>query len=385
MTTVNFFTYRDAVRHCADYLGVPPEAQAKRDCRRAVLDSYREFSAASRWFYYFQRGRINTVAPQTTGTVTYVSSTRQLTLTGSTWPSWAIYGVVVLNNITYEVDTSVSSTVVTLKVTSCPQADISTATAYSLYRDTYPLPADCLQVDELVDVGNQMIPCYVNPRDWLQQQRLTKSPARPRDYTIMADPHYFGTMAIRFFPAPDAAYTFDFVYQRQPRQLRYDEVSAGTVTVAASSAVVTGTSTAFDSRHAGAVIRTSTNGTDVPEALTWETPYDQEKVIITYTSATSLTVDSTYSTSYSNVLYLISDPIDIEAGAMLNAFLRCCEKNIAFTRKDKASVAQAQQNWQMALIAAREADARHFQPQVPGEYGVRPSRLALMPRGQDVS
>jgi hypothetical protein len=385
MTTVNFFTYRDAIRHCADYLGVPPEAQAKRDCRRAVLESYREFSAASRWFYYFQRGRINTSAPQTTGTVTYVSATRQLTLTGATWPSWVTFGVVVIQNITYDVDTSVSSTVVTLSTNACPNADISTATQYTLYRDTYPLPADCLQVDQLVDVGNQTIPCYVNPRDWLQQQRITKSPARPRDYTITSDPHYFGTMAIRFFPPPDTVYEFDFMYQRQPRQLRWDDVNAGTVSIAASSAVVTGTGTAFDSRYAGSVIRTSTTSTDSPEALTWETPYDQERVILTYTSTTSVTVDTTYPTTYSGVKYIISDPIDIEAGAMLNCFLRCCEKNLSYSRKDKNIISLAEQNWRFALMAAREADARHFQPQVAGEYGVHATRLSLMPRGPDMS
>jgi hypothetical protein len=381
---MNLFTYRDAVRHVVDYLGADPEAQAKRDARRAVRAAYREFTAAHRWTYYYQRGRVNVAAPQVTGTVTYVFSTRQLTLSGATWPSWVIYGTVVINNVSYDVDTSVSSTVITLSTNSCPQADISTPTGYTVYRDTYPLPADFLACDAIIDVGNFLRPTYVNPQQWLEYQRLSKSPARPRWWTITGDPHFQGAMALRFYPPPDSAYQYDFIYQRRPRNIVYDEQLAGNVSLTGGLATISGTGTAFDSRWAGSVIRTRQDSS-TPEGLEWETPYDQQRVIVSVQSATALTVDSAYPTTFNNVGYVISDIIDVEEGAMLNCFLRCCEKQVAFTRKNKAAMRDASDAYTTALLEAREADARHFEEKVAGQYGPYANRLAFMPRGPDIA
>jgi hypothetical protein len=385
MTVVNFFTYRDAVRHMVDYLGADVEGSAKRDARRSILAGYREFSTAARWCYYYQRGRINTVAPQSTGTVEYTNSTRQLTLTGATWPSWVTFGTVAINNVSYDVDTSVSSTVVTLSVNSNPGADVAALTTYTLYRDTYPMPADFTAADEFADVANYSKPIYVHPATWLSQQRLSKSPATPRTYTFTSDPHYFGTMAVRFYPPPDTIHAYDFIYQRRPRPLVYDDVNAGTITVTASSSSVAGTGTAFDSKYVGSVIRNSLTATDLPEGLEWETPYDVERVILSVTNATTLAVDTAYVNARSGVLYTISDPVDVEAGAMLNAFLRCCEKNAAYSRRMAKGIQEAEKNYHMALILAREADNRHFERHDASDSSVAPIRLALMPRGPDVS
>lgn len=386
MPVVNFFTYRDAVRHVLDYLGGDPEAQAKRDSRRAVRAAYREFSAAHRWTYYYQRGRVNINAAQTVGTIQYVSATRQLTITGNTWPSWVTAGTVVINNVSYEVDTSISSTVVTLSVNSCPQTDIASGTTYTLYQDTYTLPADFLQADTMVDVGNFFVPKYVNPRYWLDHQRLSKSPARPRFYTITSDPRKFGVMAVRLYPAPDAVYQYDFIYQRKPRELVVEDQHAGTVNIVGTSAVIAGTNTVFDTRWAGSVIRTSTSTTLLPEGQEWDNPFDQERVILSVASGTSLTVDSTYPTTYNGVTYVISDPVDVEHGAMLNCFLRCCEKQACYTRKTQpAATDRAEKAWINSLIACREADSRHFEEQTEGSASSWRQRLALMPRGPDIS
>lgn len=386
MAATRLFTYRDAVRHVIDYLGADIKEVARRDARRAVLAAYREFSACFRWSYYYQVGRVDTVAHYNTGTVDFDFTggtfERQLTLASGTWPTWATYGVVVISNVAYQVATRESSTVITLSPNSNPGADVAAGTTYTIYRDTYPMPSDFLASDQMTEASNNLYPVYVHPSHWLEMQRKSKSPAQPSTYTYTSDPNYFGTMAMRLHPPPDNIYHYDFIYQRRPRPLIYDEVSAGTVAVTSAAFSVTGTSTAFVSDHVGSVIRISDDGTNPPESLEWQNPYDQERVITAYTSATSLTVDTAWDTTRSAVRYIISDPVDIEEGAMMNAFLRCCERQVAISKSLKTK-GQADADYDRALILAREADSRNFSVQQAGRIGQYRQRLASMPSGPD--
>lgn len=384
MTTLALSTYRDSVRHVVDYLGGNAKENAVRYAKTAVLNAYREFATAARWTYYYSRGRVNTSAFYNTGTIQYTASTNQLVLTGGTWPSWAQYGTVVIQNISYDVATVLNSTTLQPSVNNAPVADIPAGTAYWIYRDTYPLPVDFVSADSLMNAGNFFLPVYVHPREWLDHQRLSKSPAVPQVYTYMGDPHYQGAMCVRFFPAPDQAYSYDFVYQRRPRPLLIYDVNAGTATATASSAQVTGQGTNWDSTLVGSVIRFSADNKNTPESLAWSTPYVRERIITAVTDATTLTVDNALDLTLSNVLYTVSDPVDIEPGAMLTAYLRCCEKQEALTRIMK-NRADADAAWKQALVEAREADSRNYGDRVAGMVKPYRQRLAYMPRGADVS
>ncbi|HWE39530.1 MAG TPA: hypothetical protein VG406_23475, partial [Isosphaeraceae bacterium] len=76
-------------------------------------------------------------------------------------------------------------------------------------------------------------------------------------------------------------------------------------------------------------------------------------------SATNVTVQDPADQAYSSVPYVVSDSIDIEAGAMLNAYFRCVEKHLGLNRtlKDKPSAAR---QYLDALQEARSADSRSF-------------------------
>src|SRR4051812_30781378 len=88
-------TFQDTIEMLTDYLGGTPTPEVQRDCRRAILEAYRDLANAFRWSYLLTQGRLITVAPIGDGTVAYTQSSRLLVLTplvGSpvqSWPDWS--------------------------------------------------------------------------------------------------------------------------------------------------------------------------------------------------------------------------------------------------------------------------------------------------------
>src|SRR6185369_14757996 len=146
-------------------------------------------------------------------------------------PTWAKYGMVAIANVAYEVASRDSSTQLTLSVNSNPGADIAAGTAYTIFRDTYPLPVDFVAAGSFNEASGNHFPVYVGPRDWMDRERTNRSPSTPSVYTFMADQNYMGAMVVKFRPPPNAVYQYDYLYMRRPRELNYEEVSAGTVSV----------------------------------------------------------------------------------------------------------------------------------------------------------
>lgn len=369
MASVPVYTYRDAVTSTMDFIGSSTTTEiARRDARRAVQAAYREVASAAHWSYLYQRGRIDTVASYNTGTITYTNSSRALTLASGTWPTWAQLGTVLISNVPYEVASRDSSSQLTLSELSNPGADVAAGTSYTIYQDTYALPADFVSCGPLFETTTSIYPVYVPPSEWLDRGRLIKTPSTPMAYTFTSDPKYFGTMAVRFWPPPSSVWHYDYLYLRRPRQIRIESVSDGSVTVTSGASAVAGTSTAFTSDMVGSIIRVSSSTTNLPESLEWQHAYDQQRTITAYTSSTSVTVDNTWDTTRTGVKYIVSDPIDIEAGGMLNAFLRCAELQVAYSKSMK-QLPQVQSAYERALILAREADSRNFSEQVAGRSG----------------
>ncbi len=387
-TGLGLWTYKDAVEHAIDFLGAKVSNEASRDGRRAVFAAARELANAHRWSYLYQRGRIATVEPYDTGTIAYDHTggtyERQVTLTSGTWPDWATFGVLVISNVAYEIAEKKSSTVITLLATSNPGEDVAAETTYTLYRDTYPMPCDFVAGDEVMSIGQAMSLCYEHPRSWLTRQRLVQSPAMPTIYTITGDQNYFGSLALRLFPPPDQVYQLDFLYQRRPRPLAVEEYSTGTVSAAADATTVTGTGTTWTSAHVGTVIRLSGDTLNKPTSRVGSNPPAAERVVMAVDSTTSLAVDAAFEDDYSGVKYLISDPLDLEEGAMLDAYWRCVEKELGVIRrmKDRGEMNAA---YREALLLAMEADSRSFQPRSAGPGSVWPYRLRDFPAGPDVS
>ena len=369
MAVIQMTTYGDAVEHLIAYAGGDAQAKTVSNCQRAVVTAYREFNASFRWSYLWQKGRISLSAPYSTGTITYTHSTRALTLASGTWPTWAEFGTVIIANVAYEVASRDSATVLTMSVNSNPGANVAAGTSYTIYRDTYPMPCDFQATHDMIDATNNYLCSFVSPSQWHNCQRPVNSTGRPAMFTVTADPNYMGTMAARFTPRNDIAYTFDFLYHRRPRQLVIHDYSAGTVTTSSGSATITGTSTTWLDKHIGSVIRIGAAGeASAPTGLQGTLPYNYERVITARASATSITVDETLPETLTTVKYRISDPVDIEEGAMLTAYLRTCEKHLRLMQRMKSvDIRGEDEAWQMAMIQARESDSRSISLRIAGD------------------
>jgi hypothetical protein len=184
-------------------------------------------------------------------------------------------------------------------------------------------------------------------------------------------------MALRLYPPPDAVYQADYIYQRQPRLLRTDDHSTGTVTTTSGSASVTGSGTAWAARHVGTVFRVSRSAAK-PTGPAGANPAAFERIITAVSSATSITLDSTADESLSACGYLLSDPVDVEPGAMLVALLRAVEHQMAHARRMRDRQ-MSETAYTRALVLAREADSRNFTDERIGQGRWYRERLADMP------
>lgn len=387
MPTVALTTYQDLIDHGVSYLGDNATRDALRDVKRAALDAYRDVPNAHDWLYYYQRDHIATAEPYSTGTIGYDHSggtyERQVTLTGGTWPEWARLGQLVISNIVYQVAERKSSSVLTLTYRSNPGADVDAGTSYTLYRDSYPLPADFAAAERLVNATNSLALSYEHPRSWMARQAVYQGPGMPVVYTLTADENYFGAMAARLWPPPDAAYALNYLYKRRPRPLKVADEKEGTVSVTSGSASVSGSGTAFGQQHVGCVLRLSGDAADLPTGPAGANPYAAERVVVSVESATALTADEALGDTLSGVKYVLSDPVDVEEGAMLTVLLRGLEKHLTVARIMK-NAPLALTAYREALIQAKEADRRSLAPRA---YGAGPGwpRLGDFPRGDDVS
>lgn len=387
MPTYPLLTYQDLIDHALDYLGVDAGPEARRDARRAAQLALSDLATAHQWMYYLGRGRIATVAAYSTGTIEYDHTggvaERLVTLTSGAFPSWAALGSFIIDNAIYEVASRLSDSQLTLTSASNPGDDLTAGTTYTLYQDTYPLPADFVAMGVIVIQGLSVL-MYTEPaQTWLERQRIYRGLGIPRFASVRGSPDHFGGLAFGVFPPPDDVYNIDYLYQRRPRPLTIEGYSTGSATVGSGSTVVSGTGTSWTSRHVGTVFRPSLESGVLPTGFAGDNPAPWERIVTAVNSATSLTLDVAAPEALVNVPYLLTDPVDIEQGAMRTALLRNLEFQLAISRNRKGQPA-AEAAWTKALIVAREADSRNFRSERAGTGVHWPTRLADFPSAPDV-
>lgn len=354
-------TYSDIVSHLLDYgKGSASEGSTLlRFCKRAANDGLRELTNVHPWTFYRSVGTFNTSDPYNTGTVTYDHTggtyERQLTLADGTWPTWAMYGTVVINNKAYDIATRESDSVVTLMPNSNPGTDITDDTEYMLYRDAYPVPVDMISVERMFIAEPRYELVYMTPQVWLEQREVIPYPNIVTAFTIISDQNYEGVNGFRMSCAPSTSQKMDFIYRRRPKALRVYSESAGTVSISAASDQITGSGTAFTADMVGSAIRFSSNGSNAPTGDDGDYPAKYERVIRAVTSSTVAYLDDSIPENLSGVKYVISDVVDINPQVMLNAYKRTCEKILEITRMgDNIDFVTAM--WQQELLMARTAD-----------------------------
>lgn len=388
------FTAHDLQDQLIDFLGADPGENAVRIARRAMGQAMREFATAARWVYLIVAGRLFMNGQYATGTIAFQAGSgtfpNEVTLTpdpvlGGAWPAWARYGYLRINNIVSKVASVVSSTLLQLETPLTYAADQAAGTGFTLYRDTYTLPADFVMGENMMAETIWGALQYIPPAQWAAWVRFRESYGVPQFYTLMGDPDVPGLLCVRIFPFPDQDATLDFMYSRKPREMRVFDLSTGTATVDAINAptTITLSQSVLSAANVGAVIRLSSTGS-TPDGIDGLNPAVYEGNIVAVPSATTCTVDAAVPTSFAGVAYRVSDPIDLEDFAMLTAYVRCAEKHCAQQRLMK-NAGQAAQAYDAALVVAKEADARIQARRSAGPGGIRRQRLRDMPGGPDIS
>ena len=362
-------TFHDAVNHTLDeVLGGQWSPRNLRQAIRAVQEAYAEVPMRRMWRYYYRPITFQTVASQTTGSIAYDytggSSERMVTLTGTTWPTDVTKYSLYVSGVRYSIASYVSSTVITLDEKDCPTADLDAGTGYTLTRDTYELPDNVREVLSLYDTAapGHPFPC-VDPGDIVHHQRIMRNTALPRMYGVYRSERYASGLAIHFAPSPSSSRKYQCLALCWPQPIKTFEYITGSVATTANSATVTGTGTTFSTEHVGAVIRFSSNGslklpTDIQGEIDQNRmePYAMQRVVSAYTSSTSIEMEQTADLTLSGSGYRISSRIDIEPGAMRQAFLRCCEAR--FATQDRKGAQEREARYEKALMLAMTADQR---------------------------
>lgn len=374
-------TYADLVEHALDYLGGEPDALALRDARRSAQSAYRDVANARTWAYLYQQGRLQTSAPYATGTVAYDhtggATERRLTLTGGAWPDWAAEGDVRIGVVSHRAAERLSDAVLTLDPTLNPGGDVA-ATAYTLYRDTYVLPADFIAQDTPVYEENFGGLTYCHPTDVMWGHRYMRSAGTPSYFTIEGDPRHPLRLAARLFPYPDQARTIDYVYHRRPRGLAISDYREGTVATVAGSTTVTGNGGAsFDAAMVGTAFRAGT-ALAPPTSAIGAAPATFESTVVEVPTSSSLRLSGPAPRTAAALKYVISDPVDLEPGAMLDALLRGVEKHLHLSRRIDGLAAAAAM-FDEALRQAKAADSRSFQGRAVGQTRSRHLHPKYMP------
>jgi hypothetical protein len=366
----SLYTFQDVVEHLLDFHCIDRDPMNQRNARRAVLNVYRDLPNRHCWSYYTRQRILQTVAPQSTGTISYDHTggthERQVTLTGATWPAWARFGRIIIDGVHYEVEDQKSSTVLTLEPDSNPGADTAAGISYCLYRNSYPLPPDFVNLEQLWDVDQELQLRVVDARH--QHNALItyeKTPSTPFYATIRGDADYYGSLGIVFSAPPSDIRTYDMLYRAAPRRLKIDQYLAGSVSV--SGVAVTGTGTNFPEDCVGSVIRFSANAqppTGIVGGLAdTDNRFIAQGIIKARTSGTALELEEPLTVSVGGG-FVISDPIDVEPGAMMTAFLRLCEAELMmFTARKGWEDRQAMAMRELRL--AMEADNRYPAPAQP--------------------
>lgn len=386
-----FVTAYDMIARCLSGMGGNPKSTGVNDIRRGIGDAYKELVNCHPWTYLNKLGRIFLQATESEGTVEYDHTggayERLLTLTDSTWPSWAENGYVRIGTVCHLVQYRIDSARLQLEADSNPGEDVDAGTTYTITQDTYLLPEDWANTNspmpEEVFGGLSLVsPALFNAR----RRFVENESGTPQFCAIVASRKRPTRLAIAVCPAVATFQTLDFTYKRKPRDITTWELKDGKASITSGSQTVTLSQTgALKARMRGSVIRFSDTAVDLPTATDGDYPFAEEREIIEILSDTQATLDEPVTATYTNVAYRISDPIDIDVQSMLNALTAGIAKQLAASRQMKpAEAGTYQSNWLLQLNIAKAADYRDSSTKQASLWGARRQRLADMPRGGDL-
>jgi len=358
--------FTDVIDHLVDYMNAAGDEKNQRTARRCAIEAYDELVQAGDWSYFWQPYHLHLEASYSTGTVTYDhtggSIERKLTLSSGTWPTNAVYYTIRIDGVDYTVEDRSSGTVLQLDANRNPGADVAAGTSYVAYRSSYTLPGDYRGMT-FPSTPDDWYSHYVHPSEWHGEQRLNTSSGDPTMWTVLGDENLVGSQAVHVWPYPSTAKSYALLYQRYGRKLLYtgyeaDAYSSSTQTVSGTVATqdVTGSGTALAANMVGCVLRFGTSA-NVPDGDGGLKQYKEQRVIVSRTDGTTVTVDANLQNTHTNVKFRISSVVDLRP-TMIPAFLRGAELQCAIV-KGMDRLARARELYRETLLLCKESESEY--------------------------
>ena len=191
-----------------------PQQSYLSSLKNAVNSIYQEIASWKEWPFFQSTGRINTVAPLTTGTVSGTQGANSLTGIGTAFSismkGWFIQ--VGSDLALYEV-TAVDP--VNQILTFNPQLTATyTGSTFSLFPFSYTLPSDFRMPEPVT--AFQLTPklSFIGSRELMSEMRHVRFDS-PRHWSIVYRSSAPQTPQIAFWPFPETVLAMQFLYQSQ--------------------------------------------------------------------------------------------------------------------------------------------------------------------------
>jgi len=316
-------TYRDLAQRIIVRMGLGASDRELLQVKTAVVDAYRDLVNMHPWRHYTRQIYFRTSATQSF-TVSYDhtggSNERQLTITGAgSWPSDILDSDIRIGNEMYEVERSVSSTVITLSASSNPGAD--TTGSCTVSRARYMLPFPIRQVNEVWQADGNIRLVYVPVTDIGTETSIYDEESTPWSFTLQASRNTPGATELRLLPAPTESKNYQVTCEIRPWPLKTYEVSGADGAGSNGATTFTSAGASFRSDIVGSVIRLSSTSAKPGSSLESEanrTDAVFSSIIRKVTNATTLELVDPLPQAFSTCGYSISDMIDIEPASMLS-------------------------------------------------------------------
>ena len=363
MADAHIKTFQDLIEYAAQLRHGGSRTQEQTDLRTAIMGAYDDISNIADWQYFDTEYRLDLNASYSTGTVAYdltghASGERALTITTGTWPSWIANGRVRIGGVVYKVDrVSGSAATILLDSVLSPPADIA-STSFIAYQTVYQLPADLVSIEDIMVEEGAWCTTYLEPGEWLQQERYTQTTGRTWAWTLMKDPKNMGRWAVFIDPIPDTAEPLGFIYRRRPRTLRYAGTESGSRILLSGSAAATTvtTTTTLSQSMVGSFIRIY-DTTNYPTGLPGVFPFLEQHEIYSISSTTVTLRTALSAAAASSTKAVVTDPVDM-SDTMYEALLCRLEYRMARMYGEGKNLANIAQLSDREIRIALERDSR---------------------------
>jgi len=367
-----YLTAQDLQDTLVRMTGGKADQETVLDIRRAIRQALWDVSSSHQWPYYHDYYHLLADAPYTTGTVTYTASTRRLTISGGTWPSWAAYGVIILDTKHARLESRTSATVATVSAADAPADDYSGS--FTLYRYQFELDhtLNLYKFGRLL-VDQTAVLDYVPPDLFETDARRSHltSGGRPRQFTVSRGPT-IGRTTLSIWPWPSEAMRFRFGYLRHPRDIKVWEYDTGVVTTTETSSTVAGTDTSWTSDHVNCLLRIGSNRNAAPTSRDGRNPPLAEVLVRSVQSATTLVTASEVLASTQNVAHTLSDVLDLDVQACTVAVIYGARRQLAMLRnEDPKAMAVIDRAYREALYNAKATCSGDNTVEQAGRFGTR--------------